>query len=63
MSTGSQEVLMQGLYAASSQSFRRSFRPASTRCSCSACSGVTISIAVILQLDMDGLSWILSNIE
>jgi hypothetical protein len=25
--------------------------------------GVTISIAVILQLDVDGLSWILSNIE
>jgi hypothetical protein len=25
--------------------------------------GVTISLAVILQLDMDGLNWVLSHIE
>ena len=25
--------------------------------------GVTVSLAVILQLDMDGLSWVLAHVE
>jgi hypothetical protein len=63
MSTGSQEVLMQGLYAASKSELSSLVSPSFDAVQLFCLLGVTISIAVILQLDVDGLSWILSNIE
>jgi hypothetical protein len=54
---------MQGLYAVSRRELPIHLSPSFDAVQLFCLLGLTISIAVILHLDVDGFGWILSNIE
>ena len=54
---------MQGLNAASNRASALLHSPSFDAVQLFCLLGVTISLAVILHLDMDGLSWVLAHIE
>ena len=54
---------MQGLNAASNRASALLLSPSLDAVQLFCLLGVTISLAVILQLDMDALNWVLSHIE
>ena len=54
---------MQGLYAASHRAIAPLLSPSLDAVQLFCLLGVTISIAVVVHLDVESLSWILSHIE
>jgi hypothetical protein len=54
---------MQGRYAASNRTSALLLSPSLDAVQLFCLLGVTISLAVILQLDMDQVNWVLSHIE
>ena len=54
---------MQGRYAASNRASTLLLAPSLDAVQLFCLLGVTISLAIILQLDADGLNWVLSHIE